>query len=67
MDTLPPFTEDLIKELDRTYQPIRAEEVLKLTDKELAFKAGSRAVVEYLLMVQERTKEDSLNVYSQDA
>lgn len=62
MDTLPPFTEDLIKELVVQYLPITADDCLHLSDKELAFKAGKRAVVDYLLMVQQRTEDESLNV-----
>lgn len=60
MDNIPPFSEDLIKELDRMFPPIQAEEVKDTGEKALAYRAGERSVVEYLLMVLARAKQEDL-------
>ena len=60
MDKFPILSEDLIAELDRLHPPIPATAIMKMNQRELDFKAGQRAVVESLLMVLARAKEEDL-------
>lgn len=63
MDTIPPLSVDLIEKLDEHYKPISPNDVLVLSEKELAIRAGARAVVDFLLMrVTQDQQEDILNV-----
>lgn len=58
MDSFPTLALDLLEALDEHYSPIQPADVIALSDKELAFLAGQRSVVEFLKMVKERTDEE---------
>lgn len=57
MDALPVLSFDLVEALDKQFPLITTENICRLDREALKFRAGQRSVVEFLLMVQERTKE----------
>lgn len=58
MEKLPPFSVDLIEELDKEY-PDRWPR-LNESDREIWFKAGQRSVVDMLLALKAEAEEDDL-------
>lgn len=56
--TYPESVEDVIKLLDRLY-PDRCPD-LKMSDREVWYKAGQRSVVDYLLYLKKRYEENVL-------
>ena len=54
MEGIKPLSCDLIRDLDAEFPPLRPNEVLSLSDKELAYKAGQRAVVDFLKQLQQQ-------------
>ncbi len=58
MDKIPLLSEDLLKELDLLF-PHRCPS-LALTDREIWFKAGQRAVVDFLLAIKTEADENIL-------
>lgn len=62
MDKLPPYSVDLIKQLDKLYPPVRPED--SISDRELWGKVYQRRLVDSLMTHYKLTKEsDTDNVH----
>ena len=55
-DLLPVLSVDLVDKLDQIHPPIQPDQVVELSEKQLAFIAGQRSVVDRLIKLKEFAK-----------